>query len=82
MTENNPKTQLDSTFWSGLVATGGELVSGFNYKQQANEIELARLQAEAANANSAKDMVKDMDYGKMALIGAVILVVAFLIFKK
>lgn len=68
-----------------IVTTAGNLISGFNYKQQENNIKIAELQAEAAKAQAeAANSSNNNSNNKMTyiILGIVALVVVVLILKK
>lgn len=70
----------NSALWGNIIGTVGGLASGFNYKQQKNEIELARLQSETAQAGNKETLVGDNK--TMYIIGGVILLVVVLLVMK
>lgn len=65
-----------------IINTAGGLISGFNYKAQENQIEMARLQAEAANAQVNAQANENKKKYLMYGIGAVVLVVIILVLKR
>ncbi len=80
------KGMQNGAFWGSLVGAVGGLVNSFNYRAQENEIEVARLNAEAARANAGAYNVPvvgsvDKNYVN-AGVALVVVVVLVLIFKK
>ncbi|TXI86445.1 MAG: hypothetical protein E6Q36_09330 [Chryseobacterium sp.] len=75
--DSKETSQQMSTGWvSSLISTAGDMVKGFNYKAQENEIELARLQAETAKATQPVSTGNN----KLIYLGIAVVVVVVLIF--
>lgn len=75
-TTTTPVVQnTNSGMIGSIVSTVGGLVSGFNYKAQENQIELARIQSEAAQAAANTG---EKSYTKYIYIGIAVVVVIVL----
>ncbi len=72
----------NSALWGSIIGTVGSLASGFNYKGQKNEIEVARLQAETAKAQQPGALNLGGDNKIMYIVGGVILLVIVLVVMK
>lgn len=73
--------------WGAVVGTVGDLATGFNYKQQENQIELARIQAEQAKyeaeARKSSSPISGID-SKVLIVGGIVIafIFALIMFKK
>ena len=82
MTNDN---NTNGGFDLGAVADSvAQIIGGFNYKAQNNEIAIAQAQAEAANAQAmaANAQPKSNTTIWLVVIGAIVLIALFLMFKK
>lgn len=71
------KNPESSNMVSSIISTAGNLVSGFNYKAQQNEIELARVHADAAQANAETQATNNNK--RFLIIGGVVVVAIVII---
>lgn len=70
--------------WGAISEAISSVVGGFNYKQQKNELELAQLNASAANAQAmaANAQPKSNTTIWLVVIAAIVIIALFLMFKK
>lgn len=86
--ENSEETSKEvgkkdnSALWGSIIGTVGSLASGFNYKGQKNEIEIARLNSETAKSQEKSTPVLGADNKVMYIVGGVILLVIVLVVMK
>ncbi len=74
------QVQNNGGLWGSIVGTVGDLANGFNYQQQENQIELARINAERAKSENQTNGI-DKKYIYIG-VGVVVLVVLIMLFKK
>lgn len=69
--------------FGGIINTAGSLISGFNYKGQENDLEMARLQAEQEKSRSESSILSEKNKKYLYIGGAVVaLIVLVMLFKR
>lgn len=78
--DTSQQVQNNGGLWGSIVGTVGDLATGFNYQQQENQIELARINAQAQMAQNESNGI-DRKYLYIGG-GIVVLVILVMLFKK
>ena len=81
MNETNTNGGFD---FGALADSVASIIGGFNYKAQNNQLAIAQANADAANAqaNAANAQPKSNTTIWLVVIGAIVLIALFLMFKQ